>query len=59
VLCTESFLQQWDQKTKPIGFKFVQGKPAALKNTLETELLGIYLLKGSNTLKTLYTTELK
>ena len=59
VLCTESFLQQWNQNTKPVGFKFVQGKPAALKNTLETELLGIYLLKGSNTQKTLYTAELK
>jgi hypothetical protein len=58
VLCTESFLQQWNQNTKSVGFKFVQGKPAALKNTLETELLGIYLLKGSNTQKTLYTAEL-
>jgi hypothetical protein len=59
VLCTESFLQLWNKNTKPMGFKFVNGKPVALKNTLETELLGIYLLKGSNTQKTLYTTELK
>ncbi len=59
VLCTESFLTQWNKHIKPVGFKFVQGRPAALKNTLKTQLLGLYLLKGSNTQKILYTAELK
>lgn len=59
VMCTESFLRQWNEKIKPTGYKLVKGKPAALKYTLETTLMGMYLLKGSNTPKTIYTTEIK
>lgn len=59
VICTEGFLNQWNEKIKPKGFTLIKGKPAALKHSLETTLMGMYLLKGSNTQKTLYTAEIK
>jgi hypothetical protein len=59
VMCTESFLRQWNKKIKPTGYKLVKGKPTALKYTLETTLMGMYLLKGNNTPKTIYTAEIK
>jgi hypothetical protein len=59
VICTEGFLNQWNEKIKPKGFTLIKGKPAALKHSLETTVMGMYLLKGSNTIKTVYTAEIK
>ncbi len=58
VICTEIFLKQWHEKIKAKGFKLFNGKASAFNNSLQTTLMGMYLLKGSNTQKTLYTTEI-
>ena len=59
IVCTEAFVEAWDQKSKVKRFGSIKGKPLALNKTLTTTIMGTYLLKGTNTQKTLYGTEIK